>query len=105
MRILFAIAILLSASHAAEAQFRTYSNEFLNIGAGARALGMGGANIASVSGSTAGYWNPSRLTTVQDIPNVSIMHTEYFSGIGKYDYASVALPINDNKRTIGFSLL
>ncbi len=33
------------------------------------------------------------------------MHAEYFSGIAKYDYASVAIPINNNKRTIGFSLL
>ena len=88
-----------------QAQFRKYSNEFLNIGAGARALGMGGANVASASGSTAGYWNPSRLSSVKDNPNLSLMHTEYFSGVGKYDYASIALPVNENKRTIGFSLI
>lgn len=105
MRVTGAIIVSLIVSFGAQAQFRKYSNEFLNIGAGARALGMGGANIASVSGATAGYWNPSRLTTVKDNPNVAIMHTEYFSGIGKYDYASIALPINDNKRTLGISLL
>lgn len=33
----------------ASAQFRKYSNEFLNIGAGARGLGMGGAQVASVA--------------------------------------------------------
>ncbi|MES2647546.1 MAG: PorV/PorQ family protein [Bacteroidota bacterium] len=105
MRIICAIAFILGVTYGANAQFRTYSNEFLNIGAGARALGMGGANIASVSGAAAGYWNPARLTTVKEIPNLAIMHTEYFSGIGKYDYASIALPVNDNKRTIGVSLL
>ena len=31
----------------ASAQFRKYSNEFLNIGAGARGLAMGGAQVAS----------------------------------------------------------
>ena len=99
------MALMLGVSYGAQAQFRKYSNEFLNIGAGARALGMGGANVASVSGATAGYWNPSRLSTVQNNPNLAIMHTEYFSGIGKYDYASVALPVSENKRTIGFSLM
>jgi hypothetical protein len=105
MRKIFAVTCLLFLNSSLQAQFRKYSNEFLNIGAGARALGMGGANVASASGSTAGYWNPSRLTSVKDNPNLSLMHTEYFSGIGKYDYASIALPVNDNKRTIGFSLM
>ncbi len=30
-------------------QFRKYSNEFLNIGAGARGLSMGSAQVASVN--------------------------------------------------------
>ena len=87
------------------AQFRKYSNEFLNIGAGARGLGMGSAQVATVDDATAGYWNPAGLTGVQDHPNVNLMHAEYFAGIGKYDYGSIALPIQDNRRTIGFSLL
>jgi hypothetical protein len=33
------------------------------------------------------------------------MHAEYFAGIAKYDYASVAIPVQNNKRTLGFSLL
>lgn len=87
------------------AQFRKYSNEFLNIGAGARGLAMGNAQVASVNDATAGYWNPAGLTGVKDNPHATIMHAEYFSGIAKYDYASLAIPVQDNKRTIGFSLL
>lgn len=87
------------------AQFRKYSNEFLNIGAGARALGMGNAQIASVKDATAGYWNPAGLVAVKDQPNLSIMHADYFAGIAKYDYASLAIPVDSNKRTLGFSLL
>ena len=86
-------------------QFRKYSNEFLNIGAGARGLAMGNAQVASASDATAGYWNPAGLTGVKDFVNAGIMHAEYFSGIAKYDYISVAVPVQENKRTLGFSLL
>jgi hypothetical protein len=87
------------------AQFRKYSNEFLNIGAGARGLAMGNSQVASVNDATAGYWNPAGLAEVKNNPLAAIMHAEYFGGIAKYDYAAAAIPIQDNKRTIGFSLL
>ena len=86
-------------------QFRKYSNEFLNIGAGARGLSMGSAQVASVSDGTSGYWNPAGLAGVKDHPTVNLMHAEYFAGIGKYDYASLALPLAGNKRTLGISAL
>lgn len=84
-------------------QFRKYSNEFLNIGAGARGLAMGSSQVASVSDGTAGYWNPAGLTGVKDVPQVNLMHAEYFAGIGKYDYASIAFPTANNKRTIAIT--
>ena len=87
------------------AQFRKYSNEFLNIGAGARGLAMGSAQVASVMDGTAGYWNPAGLVGVKDHPNLNLMHSEYFAGIGKYDYASIAFPMANNKRTLGISAL
>lgn len=85
------------------AQFRKYSNEFLNIGAGARGLAMGSAQIASVNDGTAGYWNPAGLVSIKDHPQINLMHAEYFAGIGKYDYASIAFPTANNKRTIGIT--
>ncbi|MFT3843571.1 MAG: PorV/PorQ family protein [Lacibacter sp.] len=86
-------------------QIRIYSNEFMNIGAGSRAFGMGGAQVASVSDATAGYWNPAGLTAVKNDPSLSLMHAEYFAGIGKYDFGALAIPVANNKRTIGFSFL
>lgn len=86
-------------------QFRVYSNEFLNIGAGGRGLAMGSAQVASVNDGTAGYWNPAGLVNVKDYPQVNLMHSEYFAGIGKYDFASVAIPTSNNKRTIGITAL
>ncbi|MEO5997865.1 MAG: PorV/PorQ family protein [Chitinophagaceae bacterium] len=87
------------------AQFRKYSNEFLNIGAGARGLAMGGAQVASVKDGSAGYWNPAGLVAVKEYPQLNLMHAEYFAGIGKYDFGSLVLPINGGKRTIGISML
>src|ERR687890_305517 len=97
--------LILTTTISATAQFRKYSNEFLNIGAGARGLAMGSAQVASVQDGTAGYWNPAGLTGVKDYGNVNLMHAEYFAGIGKYDFASIALPVSGNKRTIGISAL
>ncbi len=87
------------------AQFRKYSNEFLNIGAGARAMGMGNANLSSVDDATAGYWNPSNLMNVKDFASINIMHADYFAGIAKYDFFSVAKPIQNNKRVLGCSIV
>lgn len=87
----------------ATAQFRKYSNEFLNIGAGARGLAMGSAQVASVGDGTAGYWNPAGLANVKDHPQVNLMHAEYFAGIGKYDYVGIALPGSNNKRTVSIT--
>ncbi len=88
-----------------KAQFRTYSNEFLNIGAGARGLSMASAQVASVDDGSAGYWNPAGLANVKNDPQLNIMHAEYFAGIGKYDFVSLALPSQKKNRVIGVSLL
>lgn len=96
--------LFLSSAIAGQAQFRKYSNEFLNIGVGARGLAMGSAQVASVNDGTAGYWNPAGLAFVEKT-NLNIMHAEYFSKIGKFDYASLALPLNGNKRTLGITAL
>jgi hypothetical protein len=86
-------------------QFRKYSNEFLNIGAGARGLAMGAAQASSANDGTAGYWNPAGLVSVQDNATINLMHASYFDNIGKYDYVSFAIPESNNKRVLGVSVL
>ena len=105
MKLLSAFAIAVMVWCSGFGQFRKYSNEFLNIGAGARGLAMGGAQVASVQDGTAGYWNPAGLVGIQKFPSVNIMHAEYFAGIGKYDYGTVAIPLHDQKRVVGLSIL
>lgn len=62
-----------------------YAGEFLNIGAGARALGMGGAFAAVADDGTAAYWNPAGLASLND-QSVMLMHSERFGGLINYDY-------------------
>jgi hypothetical protein len=81
-----------------------YSNEFLSIGVGARALGMSNANVASVEGVNAGYWNPAGLLKQKNDMEVGLMHAEYFAGIAKYDYAGISKRIDSNS-VCGISFL
>ncbi len=69
-----------------------YAGEFIAIGIGGRALGLGGAYVALANDVTAGYWNPAGLSTMM-YPQVSLMHDERFDGSVNYDYAAVALPV------------
>ena len=99
------LALFTTVTADVSAQFRKYSNEFLNIGAGARGLAMGGAQVALADDGTAGYWNPAGLSDVKDRPILHLMHAGYFSGIGKYDYVAAALPATDGRRVMGLTLL
>ena len=73
-----------------------YSNEFLNIGIGARALAMSNSVITSTDDVTAGYWNPAGLTQIDQDLQIGLMHAEYFAGIAKYDYGSISKNIDKN---------
>jgi hypothetical protein len=81
-----------------------YSNEFLAIGVGADALGLGNSVVAQTSGVNSSYWNPAGLTAVDDWLEVGLMHSEYFAGIAKYDYFGFAHSIDD-KSSIGFTAI
>lgn len=84
-------------------QFRNYSNEFLNIGVDAAALGMSKTVVATSNNVNATYWNPAGLVAVKDYEG-SLMHASYFAGIANYNFAGFAMPI-DNKSALGLSLI
>lgn len=80
-----------------------YAGEFISIGVGGRALGMGGAFVAVANDVTAGYWNPAGLSLIE-YPQLTLMHDERFGSLINYDYGAVAFPIGV-KSSIGFSLI
>ena len=98
--------VILMWTHCAQAQISapTYSNNFLSIGVGARALAMGGSQAAIANDVTAAYWNPAGLMGIKQKYDVSLMHAEYFAGIAKYDYAGVATRI-DSQSVIALSVI
>lgn len=81
-----------------------YSNEFLSIGIGADALGLGNAVVANTGNVMSGYWNPAGLTNVDKWLDIGLMHSEYFAGIAKYDYLGLAHKI-DEKSAVSFSVI
>ena len=83
--------------------FRNYSNEFLNIGVDAASLGMSKSVVATSNDVNSIYWNPAGLVNLEDY-EVSLMHASYFAGIANYNFASIALPI-DNQSAIGISII
>ncbi|WP_343914711.1 PorV/PorQ family protein [Aquimarina litoralis] len=95
---LFSLSVFFSS-----AQTRKYSNEFLNIGVDAGALGMANAVVATSGDVNSGYWNPAGLINLED-NQVSFMHAAYFANIANYDYLAFGMPL-DEKSAISFSLI
>lgn len=107
LRIALIISVLTGCSLISLGQGSTapkYSNEFLQIGVGARSLGMSLAQVASVNDLTSGYWNPAGLAGMKGRMQVAAMHSEYFAGIAKYDYAALSKRI-DSTSAMGLSVI
>jgi len=102
-RLIFLILVVASVEVVAQSAPK-FSNEFLSIGVGARALGMSNSYVTSVNDVTSGYWNPSGLMGIKKDFQVSLMHAEYFAGIAKYDYGAFAAKI-DSASAFGFSII
>ena len=103
-KIIISFVIAVGACFNCFGQARKYSNEFLNVVVGARALGMANSYISSVNDVTAGFWNPAGLLGIGNQHQGSLMHSEYFAGIAKYDYGAYATRI-DSSSVLGVTLI
>ena len=103
MQVLKFIFIILTPLLVVSQTSRKYSNEFLNIGVDASALGMSNAVVASTNDVNSGYWNPAGLLHIED-SEIAIMHSSYFANIANYNYIAFAMPIDD-RSSVGLSLI
>ena len=114
-KILFAVWWLILFSFSSSYATK-YAGEFLSLGVGAKALGMGGAFVGVANDACASYWNPSGLCQL-DRKQLSLMHAETFGSLLNHDFIAFALPLsakagsaygreeNPSNSTIAFSLL
>lgn len=81
-----------------------YSNDFLNIGAGARWLSLGSTGVSMSNGVEAAYWNPANLTGMSNRYQVSALHASYFAGMASYNYMAFGHKI-DTASALAFSVI
>ncbi len=74
-----------------------YSNEFLNLGVGARSFGMALSSVAFASDITSGYWNPAGLLNLEKNQGI-LMHSSYFGGLASYDYVAFATDVDTESK-------
>ncbi|NOZ55264.1 MAG: UPF0164 family protein [Calditrichaeota bacterium] len=79
----------------------TNAAAFLEIGVGARAVGMGSAFVATANDATAMYWNPAGIGRLSKI-EATFTHASWFVGTN-FDYAGFAVPVG-NRFSVGASV-
>jgi long-subunit fatty acid transport protein len=103
--ILIALAVLVAIGGPAWAvnfsKVGTAGAQFLKIGAGARAVGMGEAFTAVVDDATAMYWNPAGLAQAKK-QEITFTHNQWLGDI-KHEFIAYCLPMGGNG-TLGMNL-
>ncbi len=80
----------------------TTSAAFLEIGAGSRAIAMGGAFVATANDASAMYWNAAGISQIKQIETI-FNHTNWLAGIS-YDYVGLVFPVMD-EAALGINLI
>lgn len=88
--VLMCAASCIPGAHAAE----KFAGDFLALGSGARALGMGEAYVAVTDGAVSSYYNPAGLARL-DVRELNLMHSEQFGGLENYNTVSFGAPLSD----------
>jgi len=85
------------------AKVGTTAAQFLKIGAGARAIGMGDAQVAMTGDVSAIYWNPAALSRLNVPSELMFNHVAWLADIN-YDFAAGVLTIGE-LGTFGLSVV
>jgi len=102
IKLLLSVFLFLAVSAPAYCGNATTALQFLEMGAGARYLAMGGAATSIADDSTAMYWNPALMAGMEG-GAADLMHAAYDDEGIYYDWLSAAYGINKDS-AIGFSV-
>ena len=92
IKLLITIFVLGISSHVYAGK---YAAEFLRIGVGSRALGMGGAFVAVADDGTASYWNPAGLGNLSK-HQVLFSHVQMFDNLAHHNFANLSFKVGSN---------
>ena len=69
-----------------------FAAEFLKIGVGARALGMGGSFVSLADDASAPYWNPAGLVQLEQ-REAMLMYASQFGGVVNHQVGALVAPL------------
>ncbi len=86
-----------------------FAGEFMALGGGARALGMGGAFIAVANDASTVFWNPAGISGFAK-RQALFMHSEQFGDLVNYNFAAYVMPFGsfsqpERQGALGFALI
>jgi len=91
---IFLICLLITGLHWQLVKAENYygmPNDYLQYGAGARSLAMGGAYVGLADEASAPYWNPAGLTQIEEHQFLS-MYAPFFEGVS-HNFVSYVHPL------------
>lgn len=104
IRFTYLLLLLASASFSIFAQSAKYSNDFLNIGVGAKWMAMGSTGVAMGTDVESAYWNPAGLVNIEKSYEAGAMHASYFAGMAAYNHLGFAHKL-DSTSALAFTAI
>ena len=98
----FLLLALLPCIAFSQAKVGTAGGQFLEIGVGARAVGMGGAFSATSNDISAVYYNPGGLGALEG-HEAMFTHISYFADMS-FEYGAFSMPINSTGGVAAISI-
>ena len=102
-KVVFLVLISSGISADISLSSENYAGDFLSLGAGARALGMGSSYVVLTNGATSSYHNPAGLARLK-VKEINLMHSEQFAGLINYNTISFGMPLSEDL-SLGLILL